>query len=201
MNRMARAPWGIRPARERGGHAVAAGLRALGAIVLAGLLAGCDQPRMADQPKYEPYENAPDWPDNQSARQPVEGTVARGDALNPPDRMPFEVDRALLERGQERYEVFCTPCHGRAGNGDGMIAQRGFPNPPTFHQPRLRQVRLRYVYDVITNGFGVMYSYADRVPPDDRWAIAAYIRVLQYSQYAPADELTPEQRQRLEGRS
>ena len=185
MNRMTPAAWRSAPAR------------AIGLIALAGLLVGCDQPQMANQPKYEPYENAPGWPDNQSARQPVDGTVARGDAIDRPERMPFDINRALLEHGRERYEVFCTPCHGRAGYGNGMIALRGFPNPPTFHQPRLRQVPLRHFHDVITNGFGVMYSYADRVPPDDRWAIAAYVRTLQYSQYAPVEALTPELRQRL----
>ena len=185
-------------ARERGRQERCSVVALLVCVVL---LTGCDQPQMANQPKYEPYENAPDWPDNQSARQPVEGTVARGDAINPPDRMPFEISRGLLEHGRERFEIYCTPCHGRGGHGNGMIAQRGFPQPPSFHQPRLRNVRLRHFYDVITNGFGVMYSYADRVPPDDRWAIAAYIRTLQYSQYAPVEALTPEQRQRLEGRS
>lgn len=175
---------------------------AIARLALASLLPGiaaCDQPLMEEQPKYEPYEEAPDWPDQQSARKPVPGTVARGQPVEGrPDEMPLELSRDLLERGRERFEIFCTPCHARTGRGGGMIVERGFPDPPSLHSERLRNAPLRHFYDVITDGYGVMYSYADRVRGDDRWAVAAYIRALQLSQRASPDDLTPEQRSRLE---
>ncbi|MBI2423855.1 MAG: cytochrome c [Candidatus Hydrogenedentes bacterium] len=99
----------------------------------------------------------------------------------------FPVSAELLARGRERYDVTCTPCHGFAGDGFGVVTRRGFPNPPSFHIDRLREVEDGYLFDVMTNGFGRMYSYAARVTPEDRWAIAAYIRALQFSQYAPLD--------------
>ena len=167
---------------------------------LAMLLTACDQEPMANQPKYETYEAAPEWPDDQSAREPVAGTVPR-DApieLSVPESLPLPLTRELLERGQERFEIFCAPCHGRVGYGNGMIVQRGFPSPPSFHNDRLRNAPLRHFFDVITDGYGVMYSYADRVPPADRWAIAAYIQALQLSQYARLEDLTEEQRAKLD---
>lgn len=175
--------------------------RPLAMLVLAAgcaSMAGCEQPELADQPKYEPYETAPGWPEDQSARQPAAGTVARGDPMGePPDKLPLTLDRALLERGRQRFEIFCAPCHDRLGSGNGNIVQQGFPAPPTFHDSRLREVPLKYFYDVIGNGFGVMASYADRVPPEDRWAIAAYIRALQHSQHTRVETLTPDERDRL----
>lgn len=175
------------------------GRRAGRAALLLAALAGCEQPRMADQERYEPYEGAPDWPGDSSAREPVEGTIARGDALEPrADEMPLDVTRALLERGRKQYQINCTPCHGATGAGDGMIVQRGFPEPPTFHSERLRRAPLTHFYDVITDGYGVMYSYADRVNREQRWAVAAYIRALQLSQHAAPEDLTPEQRRALE---
>lgn len=107
--------------------------------------------------------------------------------------VPFEVDRAVLERGQERYDIFCAPCHGLDGYGQGMIVQRGFSAPPSLHASRLLQQPDGYFFDVITNGFGRMYSYAYRVPPDDRWAIVAYIRALQLSQNASPADVPPDQ--------
>ncbi len=179
--------------------APSAAVRACGVLPLLLALAACDQPQMEDQPKYETYEAAPGWPGQQAARQPPAGTVARGDALAPPAQtLPLPLTGALLERGRERYEIFCTPCHGRAGYGEGMVVQRGFPKPPSYHSERLRNASLRHVYDVITDGYGVMYAYADRVAPADRWAIAVYIRALQLSQNARVDDLTPDQRARLE---
>ncbi|MEX1081344.1 MAG: cytochrome c [Halofilum sp. (in: g-proteobacteria)] len=176
-------------------------LRSATTLVLAALLAGCEQPRMADQNRYDPYERAPDWPGGSSARQPVAGTVARGEPLGPrPEAMPLALDRQLLEHGREQYEINCTPCHGATGAGDGMIVQRGFPEPPTFHSERLRDAPLTHFYDVITDGYGVMYAYADRVERDERWAVAAYIRALQLSQHADPGDLSPEQRRALEGR-
>ena len=162
------------------------------ALVL--LLAGCERD-MYDQPKYEPYEASSVFPDGASARPRVEGTVARSDSLAPA-RQP-QVTQALLHRGHERYDIFCSPCHGLTGYGDGMIVQRGFPHPPSYHTDALRSTGDQRIYDVITKGFGAMYSYADRVPPHDRWAIVAYIRALQLSQHAPLADLPGEERQRL----
>lgn len=167
------------------------------ALVMA--LTACDQEPMANQPKYETYEAAPEWPDDQSARVPVAGTVPR-DApveLAVSETLPMPLTRELLERGQAQFNIYCSPCHARTGYGNGMIVQRGFPSPPSFHTDRLRNAPLRHFYDVITDGYGVMYSYADRVPPHDRWAIAAYIQALQLSQYAELDDLTEEQRTEL----
>lgn len=172
--------------------------RALVLAVMGVLLAGCEQD-MANQPRYEAYEAAPGWLHDQSALQPVPGTVHRGATLEPvPDELPMSLTLDLLERGQERFDTYCSPCHGRTGYADGMVVQRGFPAPPSFHSERLRSVALRHIYNVITDGYGVMYSYAARVPPDDRWAIAAYIRALQLSQHGVPDDLTDRLRAELE---
>jgi mono/diheme cytochrome c family protein len=148
-------------------------------------LSSCKDQSMREQKRYDVFEPAALWPDGTEARPLPEGVVPRGDIArarnmtNPPDVTP-----ALLRRGQERYEIFCTPCHGLAGYGDGMIVARGFPAPPSYHSPQLRAVPARHIVDVITDGYGVMYPYAARVEPKDRWAIAAYIRALQLSQGA-----------------
>ena len=110
----------------------------------------------------------------------------------------FPISKELLERGRERFELTCTPCHGFLGNGDGVVVRRGFPAPPSYHIPRLLEVEDGYIFDVITRGFGRMYSYAARVQPEDRWAIAAYIRALQLSQNVNIDALAPTDRQRVE---
>jgi len=110
---------------------------------------------------------------------------------------PLPLDMALLERGQQRFDIYCAPCHGLSGNGDGMIARRGFPAPPSYHTDRLREAPDSHFYQVITQGYGVMYPYSDRISPDDRWAIVAYIRALQLSQHAPRDRLTPQDLARL----
>lgn len=151
------------------------------APLLALLLAACDQ-SMAVQKKYNPESRADIWADGTSARPLPENTVARGDgarqdaiAHRPP------LTDALLERGQERFNIYCSPCHGLGGMGDGMVVQRGFPPPPSFSSPRLRAATAQHVFDVITQGYGVMYSYAARVEPEDRWAIVAYVRALQAS--------------------
>ncbi len=114
------------------------------------------------------------------------------------ESIPLPVTREFLLRGQERYNIFCAPCHSRVGDGQGMIVQRGFPQPPSFHSERLRGEPVGYYYDVITNGFGVMYSYASRREPRDRWAIVAYIRALQLSQNSNLEDLPAEARQELE---
>ncbi|WP_084508253.1 cytochrome c [Mesorhizobium sp. WSM3224] len=162
------------------------------------LLAGCRQD-MEDQPRYDPLEASNQFADGTSARTPVTGTVARDADLSPtPDRIPSPVTIELLQRGQQRFDIFCSPCHGRTGDGHGMIVQRGFPAPPSYHQDALRKASDRHFYDVITNGYGAMYSYAARVPPRDRWAIVAYIRALQYSRDAPVAELPQTVSARLE---
>lgn len=173
------------------------GLAPLTALLALGV-SGCDQPYMEDQPKYETFEVALEWPDNQSARTPVPGTVARDANLGPvPDALPMPLTIELLERGQQRYDIYCSPCHARTGTGHGMVVQRGFPQPPTFHSERLRRAPLRHFYNVISDGFGVMYAYRDRVAPEDRWAIAAYIRALQLAHNASLDDVPAEVRPHL----
>ncbi len=168
---------------------------------------------MHDQAKYEPLEASTFFADGRSSRPPVPGTVARGDQFlradehlytgksggKPVDTFPFAITRDTLERGRERFDIFCAPCHDRIGNGQGMIVRRGMRTPPSLHIDRLRDAPPGHFYDVITNGFGVMYSYADRVEPKDRWAIAGYIRALQLSQRASLDLLPAEERRNLEG--
>jgi len=153
----------------------------LGIAACAGLLAGCDL-SMTEQRKLTTYAPTALWPDGTTARPLPAGVVAQGDieraaaAKDPPP-----VTEALLTRGRERFGVFCAPCHGLAGDGDGVIVAHGFPAPPSYHIDRLLAAPAQHFYDVIGNGYGVMFSYADRVPPHDRWAIAAYIRALQLS--------------------
>jgi hypothetical protein len=149
-------------------------------------LAGCDD--MTSQPKKTPYADASVGP----GKVP-EGTVPFEAAASPAPPLTL----ALLQRGKERYEIFCTPCHSELGNGHGMVVQRGFSPPPSYHIDRLRQVPTQHLYDVVTNGFGAMYSFAQRIPPDDRWAIAAYVRALQLSQDTKISDLTPAQRSAL----
>jgi mono/diheme cytochrome c family protein len=155
--------------------------RALILLALSVALAGCDQ-SMTQQKKYNPLSRADLWADGTAARPLPEGTVARGDGARQDaiDHRP-PMSAALLARGQERFNIYCSPCHGLGGMGDGMIVQRGFPPPPSFSSPRLRAASAQHVFDVITQGYGVMYSYAARVEPDDRWAIVAYVRALQAS--------------------
>jgi len=162
-------------------------------------IVGCAQV-MAYEGKEEPFQESAFFEDGRSARPLEPGTVARGQmqedelfytgqvAGEVVDLFPAPVTREILERGQERYNIFCSPCHGQVGDGQGMIVQRGFKQPPSFHIDRLREAPAGYYFDVITQGFGVMASYASRVPPEDRWAIIAYVRALQLSQNAtPAD--------------
>ncbi len=166
-------------------------------------LGGCRQD-MARQAKQRPLSPTNFFGDGRSARPLLENTVARGsiadDELAVPkdsNRFPLPVTLELLQRGQERYNIFCTPCHGLTGDGNGMIAQRGFRHPPTYHQERLRRAPTGYYYDVISSGFGVMPDYAAQIPPRDRWAIVAYIRALQLSRNAPASALAPGLREKL----
>lgn len=159
-------------------------------------LCGCGL-SMTQQPKYGPEAPAKFWSDGAAARPLPHGVVARGDlARDAAQTNPPPVDRALLERGRERYTIYCTPCHGIAGDGDGIVVQRGFPHPPSYHEKRLLAAPARHFYDVMTDGYGVMYSYATRVEPRDRWAIAAYVRALQLARHAKLAEV-PEARGRL----
>ena len=161
------------------------------ALLPALALIACDN--MANQPKRLPFE-LPEGSDAKLHRLPPDGTVARDDVAVP---MPA-LTLALLQRGRERFDIYCAPCHGRVGMGDGIIVQRGFPAPPSYHIDRLRQAPVQHFYDVITNGYGAMYSYAQRVAPADRWAIAAYIRALQQSQSAHLADVPAEKRSALE---
>jgi hypothetical protein len=170
---------------------------------------GCRQD-MHDQPRYEPLEASDFFADGLSSRHPPEGTVAR-DALEGSayfntakqdgelgTTLPFALTRDLLERGQERYNIYCSPCHDHVGTGQGMIVRRGFRRPPSFHSPHLREAPIGHFFDVITNGFGAMMDYAAQVPPYDRWAIAAYMRALQLSQHAMLADLPIPDRQQLQ---
>ena len=185
--------------------------RTLLSLALAAALAaaGCRQD-MHDNPRFEPLEASDFFADGRSARPLVEGTVARGRLFADEHlyqgrvdgqlatRFPFQVDRPLLERGRERYGIFCAPCHDSVGAGNGMIVQRGFKRPPSLHVQRLRDAPPGYFFDVITNGYGTMYDYADRIPAEDRWAIAAFIRVLQASQQASLADVPEAARARLD---
>jgi len=149
------------------------------------------------QPRENPLSRSEFYPDHRSERPPVEGTVARGDLRadtyfytgkignNPGDVMPFPITKEVLERGRERFNIFCAPCHSRVGDGNGFIPSRGFARkPPSFHDVRLQKAPVGYFYDVITEGFGIMPDYASQIPPQDRWNIVAYVRALQLSQNA-----------------
>ncbi|MGF7163333.1 mono/diheme cytochrome c family protein [Rhodoligotrophos appendicifer] len=166
-------------------------------VLLAALaVSACDE--MSDQPRYDEYAPSTLFPDGKSMQSPPAGTMARGDPeplTSLRERPPMSL--ALLKRGQERFGIYCTPCHDAAGTGHGTVPSRGFPNPPSFHIQRLVDAPSRYFVDVITHGHGVMYSYADRVVPADRWAITAYIRALQLSANTPVAALSRAERTRL----
>lgn len=169
-------------------------------------MAGCQLKQdMAHQPKAKPLSPTDFFPDGRSERPLLENTVARGsiadDELFVPkdsNNFPLTVNQELLERGEGRYNIFCTPCHGLQGDGNGMVSMRGMKRPPTYHQARLRNSPNGYFYDVITNGFGQMYGYSAQIPRRDRWAIVAYVRALQLSRNAPANELPSELRRKLD---
>jgi hypothetical protein len=201
----------VEVARHRPARRLAAGFT----LVVTALLPGC-RSEMYDQPRYEPYEASEFFEDGTSARPLVAGTMPRRDpreqrtgssehfetgktAGKLAATLPFAVDRSVLTRGQERYRIFCTPCHGELGDGRGMIVRRGFNPPPSFHKDELRKEPVGHFFDVMTRGYGTMYSYAARIPARDRWAIAAYIRALQLSQHALAANLSADDRIRLQG--
>jgi len=177
-------------------------------FVLVIALSACTD--MKDQPRYEPLEPSTFFADGRSARLPVEGTVARGE-LRLDDHfyrgldtegsfaaeIPMELTHEFLLRGQERFEIFCTPCHGRSGNGNGMVVQRGYKRPPDYTEPRLMQSPNGYLFDVLSNGFGKMQGYASQIPTEDRWAIVAYVRALQLRRSATLAELPTELQERV----
>jgi hypothetical protein len=165
---------------------------------------------MENQPKYETFDPSTFFENGMSARPVIPNTVARGqldaDQLlyqgqengAPATEFPFPITSEVLTRGQQRYNIYCTPCHGYAGYGDGIVVTRGLTPPPSFHSERMRSVPVGHIFDVITNGFGAMYSYGDRVKVEDRWAITAYIQALQLSQNATIDDVPIEMRPELE---
>jgi mono/diheme cytochrome c family protein len=183
----------------------------LAALLLA--TTGCDLRDMYDQDYYRPLQESSFFGDGQSARPLEAGTVARGHLQEdvelytgqrdgkPIPKLPESVvlDEALLARGQERYDIYCAVCHDRTGSGNGMIVQRGFRRPPTYHQPRLQEAPAGHIFDVISKGFGAMPSYAVQILPRDRWAIVAYVRALQLSQNARMEDVPAEERKKLEG--
>jgi mono/diheme cytochrome c family protein len=173
------------------------------------LMAGACAPNMSKQPRNKPLSESDFFTDGRSARMPVEGTVARG-MLRADERLytgkanglfagnlPLPVTGELLSRGRERFDIYCSPCHGRVGDGSGMIVQRGLRRPPSYHIDRLREVPDGYLFDVITNGFGAMPGYASRIGVQDRWAITAYIRALQLSHASKLEDVPAAERPKL----
>lgn len=188
----------------RTGTALAALWMLLGCV----LVGGCRQD-MHDNPRFEPLEGTEFFADGRASRPQVPGTIARGELVTDPGFVtgrrdgvlmtgfPLPVDRELLERGRERYDIFCSVCHDRLGTGNGMVVQRGFLRPPTLHDDRLRGMPNGHFFDVMTHGYGAMFDYADRIDPADRWAIVAWIRVLQRSQHASIEDAPVAERARL----
>ncbi len=199
-----------RSAPKRGAESVTIPSALFGVLIGVAIFAvsGCRQD-MSDQSRYEPLEKTAFFEDGRSARPPVEGTVARGQLRVDDhlylgkvdgvvvDTFPFTVTSEILQRGRERYDIHCAACHDRVGNGRGMVVQRGFRQPSSLHTDRLREAKVGYFYDVITNGFGVMASYSDKLSSDDRWAIVAYIRALQLSQQAKIGDVPENEREKL----
>jgi hypothetical protein len=167
--------------------------------------------KMGRQPKYDPLEPSDFFADGMAARPRIPGTVARGELTDNPfmdtgkingadgDGFPFPVTPLVLDRGQERFNIYCSECHGRLGDGNGMIPSRGFRRPPSFHTDTLRAARTGHFFDVMTNGFGSMPSYAVQVPVKDRWAIIAYLRALQLSQSSTINDIPSDQRAAMAG--
>jgi mono/diheme cytochrome c family protein len=198
----------------------------VGLSACALLVAGCSEEDMVRQPKFKPLQPSTFFSDGQSSRPLEPGTIARGQLrVNPAfdtgmvegklvdlipvkgfdsavtpefDESPAALRRAALERGRERFNIYCAPCHSRTGDGLGMIVQRGFSRPPSLHEPRLRDAPAGHFFHVISNGYGAMYSYASRIAPADRWAIVAYIRALQRSQNAQLADVPLDERAKLE---
>jgi len=187
-------------------------MRALASLAVACLTAGtlgCRQD-MHDQPKYKPLAASTFFRDGRASRQIIEGTVARGHLDDDTElykgktasgalveAFPIAVTSELVKRGQERFDIYCSPCHDRTGGGNGIVARRGFQHPPSYHIERLRKAPPGHFFDVMTNGFGAMQDYAAQVAPADRWAIVAYIRALQRSQGATLADVPPDEQAKL----
>jgi mono/diheme cytochrome c family protein len=179
------------------------------AVVVGVGSAACRQD-MHNQPKYLPLRESTFFLDQQASRTPVPGTIARGELqgdtllytgkVDGADALmfPFRVDESVMARGQQRFNIYCSPCHGRTGLGDGMVVRRGYRRPPPFTDERLRQAPIGHFFDVMTNGFGAMPDYAAQIQVTDRWAIAAYVRALQLSAHATLDDVPAAERGRLE---
>jgi mono/diheme cytochrome c family protein len=184
-----------KPAGTGRGTTLAFRLLLVALCLSLGALNGCRED-MQNQPRIDPLRESDFYADKRSARPLIAGTIARGElhadayyysgfiGKTNGDFMPCPATREVLERGQERFNIFCAPCHAETGDGNGMIVLRGFRRPPSYHIERLRKAPLGHFYDVISNGFGAMPDYAAQIPPADRWAIVAYIRALQFSQNA-----------------
>lgn len=183
------------------------GVISLGAFLCA---TACRQD-MQDQPKYKPLAESRFFADGRSARPIPAGTIAR-DESNDDDAfhtgaangaflasIPMPVNATLLDRGEDRFNIYCSPCHGRLGDGNGMVAQRGFRAPANLHTDRLRSVPPGYIYQVITNGYGAMGDYDDQIPVNDRWAIVAYVRALQLSRNANVNDVPASARAEMDG--
>ena len=172
-------------------------MRTPAALLLAAAVAGCGDQSMTRQPHYGTNGPAPAFANGSAAQLPPEGAVAVEDAaFHSEETNPPPVDLALLQRGKERFGIFCAPCHGYEGDGDGAVVRRGFPHPPSYYSPALMQAPAEHIFDVVTSGYGIMYAYGSRVPPHDRWAIVAYVRALQQSRSpalaeAPRDSGAP----------
>jgi len=179
-------------------------------VIAAACLSFACRQDMHDAPRYEPLEEAPFFADGRSSRVLVANTVARGQLREDEHlytgkvggelatEFPMPVTNEVMARGQERFNVFCSPCHGRTGEGNGMIVQRGFRQPPSYHEDRLVNAPVGYFFDVMTNGFGAMQDYAAQVPVSDRWAIAAYMKALQLSRRATMEDVPAERRTELD---
>jgi mono/diheme cytochrome c family protein len=200
---------GHRGTRARRRSSIVSFITFVSSVSAAVMLGGCRQD-MHDQPKYVPLRPSTFFNDARSARPLVEGTVARGQ-LHDDELMytgkvkgedatmfPMRVDAAVMARGQQRFNIYCAPCHGRTGQGDGMVVRRGYRRPPSFHQDRLRNAPAGHFFDVMTNGFGAMPDYAAQIKAEDRWAIVAYIRALQLSEHATLTDVPAADRSRIQ---
>jgi mono/diheme cytochrome c family protein len=197
------------PQREPAPRRFARHCRLFIAVAVTAFLAACRQD-MHDAPRYDPLEASTFFADGRASRMPLENTVARGQLREDEHlytgkvngqlatEFPMPVTADVMARGRERFDIFCAPCHGRTGEGDGMIVQRGFRKPPSYHEERLRTAPPGYLFDVMTNGFGAMQDYAAQVPVADRWAIAAYIRAIQLSHAATVADVPADRRADLE---
>ena len=172
------------------------GWRVIGIVALL-LVAGCEQ-KMANSPQLKALDTSPLFADGAAARPEIAGTVATDADLAPvSEALPAALPLGLLQHGQDRFNVFCSPCHAYDGHGNGRVVQRGFPHPPDLHSAMVTALSDRQIYDVISNGYGIMFPYSGRVPASDRWAIVAYIRALQYADKVPAADLTTDLTARL----